>query len=254
MIQLSAVVITFNEEKNIERCILSLQGVADEIVVVDSYSNDRTEAICAQYGVRFIQHPFAGHIQQKNWAITQASSPYVLSLDADEALSEELRKSILAVKKNWTAQGYTFNRLNNYCGQWIHHSGWYPDRKLRLWDSRLGQWAGANPHDRYEMQAEATIQHLKGDLLHYTANSIKEHFDMLYKYADIGAKELVRQGKGGSWLKLWVNPWFKFFKMYILKRGYKDGLYGLIICSSTAWFTFWKYVLVRYYQREGKEG
>ena len=99
MIQLSAVVITFNEEKNIERCILSLQGVADEIVVVDSYSNDRTEAICAQYGVRFVQHPFAGHIQQKNWAITQASSPYVLSLDADEALSEELRQSILAVKK-----------------------------------------------------------------------------------------------------------------------------------------------------------
>ena len=157
-------------------------------------------------------------------------------------------------KKNWTAQGYTFNRLNNYCGQWIHHSGWYPDRKLRLWDSRLGQWAGANPHDRYEMQPGAKTQHLKGDLLHYTANSIKEHFDMLYKYADIGAKELVRQGKGSSWLKLWVNPWFKFFKMYILKRGYKDGLYGLIICSSTAWFTFWKYVLVRYYQREGKEG
>ena len=129
----------------------------------------------------------------------------------------------------------------------------YPDRKLRLWDSRLGQWAEANPHDRYEMQAGVKTQHLKGDLLHYTANSVKEHFDMLYKYADIGAKELVRQGKGGSWLKLWINPWFKFFKMYILKRGYKDGLYGLIICSSTAWFTFWKYVLVRYYQREGKD-
>lgn len=248
MVQLSAVVITFNEEKNIERCILSLEGVVDEIVVVDSYSSDRTEAICAQYGVTFIQHAFAGHIQQKNWAITQASSPYVLSLDADEALSEELRQSILAVKNNWTAQGYFFNRLNNYCGQWIHHSGWYPDRKLRLWDARLGQWAGANPHDRYELQAGTTSQFLKGDLLHYTSSSFKEHFDVLYKYAEIGAKEMVRQGKRSTWFNLVFNPWFKFFKMYILKQGFRDGLFGLIICASTAWFTFWKYVLVRYYR------
>ena len=138
MVSLSAVIITYNEEKNIERCLLSLKGVVDEIVVVDSFSQDRTEAICAQYGVKFIQHAFEGHIQQKNWAITQASSPYVLSLDADEALSDELRQSILEAKNNWTAQGYFFNRLNNYCGQWIRHSGWYPDRKLRLWDARLG--------------------------------------------------------------------------------------------------------------------
>ncbi|HPH18538.1 MAG TPA: glycosyltransferase family 2 protein, partial [Haliscomenobacter sp.] len=232
MVQLSAVVITFNEEKNIERCILSLEGVVDEIVVVDSYSSDRTEAICAQYGVTFIQHAFAGHIQQKNWAITQASSPYVLSLDADEALSEELRQSILEAKNNWNAQGYFFNRLNNYCGQWIHHSGWYPDRKLRLWDARLGQWAGANPHDRYELQAGTTTQFLKGDLLHYTSSSFKEHFDVLYKYAEIGAKEMVRQGKRSTWFNLVFNPWFKFFKMYILKQGFRDGLFGLIICAS----------------------
>lgn len=248
MVSLSAVIITYNEEKNIERCLLSLQGVVDEIVVVDSFSQDRTEAICAQYGVKFIQHAFEGHIQQKNWAITQASSPYVLSLDADEALSDELRQSILEAKNNWTAQGYFFNRLNNYCGQWIRHSGWYPDRKLRLWDTRLGKWAGENPHDRYDMQHGASTQFLKGDLHHYTSSSFKEHFDVLYKYAEIGAKEMLRKGKRSTWFNLVFNPGFKFFKMYFLKQGYRDGLYGLIICSSTAWFTFWKYVLVRHYQ------
>jgi glycosyltransferase involved in cell wall biosynthesis len=253
MIQLSAVVITFNEEKNIERCILSLQGVVDEIVVVDSFSTDQTETICKQYGVQFIPHAWEGMVQQKNWAMQQASSPYILSLDADEALSEELRQSIVAVKQNWKGPGYSFNRLNNYCGQWIRHSGWYPDQKLRLVDRRYGRFVGNNPHDRFELQRGSGATHLSGDLLHYTTSTFKEHFDVLYRYAEIGAREIINKGQGSSWIKLWVNPWFKFFKMYILKRGYKDGLYGLIICSSTAWFTFWKYLLVRYYQREGKD-
>ncbi|RLD58345.1 MAG: glycosyltransferase family 2 protein, partial [Bacteroidetes bacterium] len=118
-VQISAVIITYNEERNIGRCLDSLSDVADEIVVVDSYSSDRTEEICRSYNAVFIKHKFTGHIQQKNWAILQASSPYILSLDADEVLSEELKASILRVKENWTHDGYYFNRLTSYCGKWI---------------------------------------------------------------------------------------------------------------------------------------
>ena len=138
-VQISAVIITFNEEKNIERCLQSLQGIVDEIVVVDSFSKDQTKSICEKYNVKFVEHAFEGHIEQKNYAITQASYPYVLSLDADEALDETLKSSILKVKKNWTHDGYSMNRLTNYCGSWIKHCGWYQDTKLRLWDARKGE-------------------------------------------------------------------------------------------------------------------
>ena len=166
--KISCVVITYNEEKNIERCIKSVEGVVDDIVVVDSFSTDRTKEICTELNVRFVEHAFEGHIGQKNYAITLAKHPHILSLDADEALSEKLKDSIEEVKQNWRSDGYYFNRLTNYCGKWIEHCGWYPDKKLRLWDSRLGEWTGINPHDRYEMKDEAKLQFINGDLLHYS--------------------------------------------------------------------------------------
>src|ERR1041385_5289202 len=131
-IQLSVVIITYNEEKNIVRCLDSIREIADDIVVVDSFSTDKTEMICKEKGVRFIQHKFEGHIEQKNWAITQAKFPFVLSLDADEAPDEELKKEILKVKADANYDGYKMNRLTNYCGKWIRHCGWYPDTKLRI--------------------------------------------------------------------------------------------------------------------------
>ena len=151
MTPVSVVIITFNEEHNIARCLDSVKGIADEIVIVDSFSKDKTKEICLSYGAKFIENKFEGHIQQKNFAITQAKYPHILSLDADEALDEKLRNSISEVKKNFVHDGYYMNRLTNYCGKWVHHSGWYPDTKLRLWDSRKGQWAGVNPHDKYEL-------------------------------------------------------------------------------------------------------
>src|ERR1035437_3751774 len=132
MIQLSVVIITYNEEYNIARCLESVKTIADDIVVIDSFSTDKTKEICESAGVRFVQHKFEGHIEQKNWAITQAKFPHILSLDADEALDGTLIKSILEVKNNWKYDGYYMNRLTNYCGKWIYHCGWYPDRKLRL--------------------------------------------------------------------------------------------------------------------------
>jgi len=174
MIKLSAVIITFNEERNIGRCLESLRGVVDDIVVVDSFSTDKTEAICLEHGARFVKHAFAGHIEQKNWAITQALYPHVLSLDADEALSDVLKQSILNAKANFNKQGYYMNRLTNYCGQWIRHSDWYPDRKLRLWDARKGSWGGTNPHDKYSLLAgDKESDWLKGDLLHYSYYTVE---------------------------------------------------------------------------------
>src|SRR6056297_3319413 len=174
-IKISVVIITFNEEKNIKRCLASIQDVADDIVVVDSYSDDRTEALCKSYGARFITHTFHSHIDQKNWAITQAVYPHILSLDADESLSAELKESILEVKKDWEYDGYYFNRLTNYCGKWIRHTTWYPSRKLRLWDSRKGSWGGINPHDQFILEPGCTRKYLKGDILHYSYYQLDEH-------------------------------------------------------------------------------
>lgn len=238
---LSAVIITYNEERNIGRCLESLAGVAEDMVVVDSFSTDATEAICREQGARFVQHPFSGHIEQKNYALEQAQYPHVLCLDADEALSAELRASILAAKANWSSDGYIMNRRTNYCGQWIRHSGWYPDRKLRLFDRRLGRWGGQNPHDKVELQTGSTTSQLQGDLLHYSYYSVAEHLERAQKYAGIAAQAMHARGKRASWLNLMFNPAFKFMRNYLLRRGFLDGRAGWTICRIAALETYWKY-------------
>ena len=153
MTPISVVIITLNEEKNIGRCIVSVLDIADEIVVLDSLSTDKTKEICLNYPVKFFEQPFLGYIEQKNKALEFSTYPHVLSLDADEEISAELKKSIQKVKENGVGDGYYFNRLTNYCGKWIKHTDWYPDQKLRLFDKRKGQWSGTNPHDIYTLQA-----------------------------------------------------------------------------------------------------
>ncbi|MCA0238639.1 MAG: glycosyltransferase family 2 protein [Bacteroidetes bacterium] len=238
---ISAVIITFNEERNIARCLESLAGVADEIVVLDSFSSDGTEQICRTYGVRFEQHAFDGHIEQKNRALGLATHPLVLSLDADEALSERLRQSILGVKKSPGFDAFMMNRRTNYCGQWIAHSGWYPDRKLRLFDKRLGHWGGTNPHDKVEMNVGTSIARLDGDLLHYSYYTVEEHLERARKYAVIAARAMHQQGKRGAWWRMWFSPVFKFIRNYILKAGFLDGRAGWTICRISALETYWKY-------------
>lgn len=245
MTPISVVIITFNEERNIERCILSVKSVADEILVVDSFSKDRTQEICEKHGVRFVQHAFEGHIEQKNWAASQATYPHVLSLDADEALDDVLQVQILEVKSNWTAAGYEMNRLTNYCGKWVHHCGWYPDTKLRLWDSRLGKWAGTNPHDKYEMQAGCKIQKLRGDILHYSYYTREDHYKQVDYFTTILAQSQYKIGKKASIMVLYMSPIVKFFKDYFLKLGFLDGKTGFIICRISAYATFVKYRKLR---------
>ena len=239
--KLSVVIITFNEEKNIARCIHSVKAVADDIVVVDSFSTDRTEAICLELGARFIKQRFLGHIEQKNFAITCAKYPHILSLDADEALDETLAKSVASAKKNWQADGYIMNRLTNYCGQWIRHSGWYPDRKLRLFDSRKGTWAGVNPHDKYTLVDGAQTRPLKGNLLHYSFYTISQHVEQVNKFTQIEAEQRFRQGKKPSFYHLFFKPGLKFLLYYVVKRGFLDGFYGYTICSISAQAVYLKY-------------
>jgi len=241
MVQLSIVIITFNEARNIGRCIDSVRSVADDIVVVDSFSTDATEAICQEKGVRFIQHAFEGHIEQKNWALQQALYPHVLSLDADEALSPELIVEILKAKQHWLHDAYSMNRRTNYCGQWIWYSGWYPDRKLRLFDRRLGSWGGLNPHDKVEMNSGRPAQWIKGDLLHYSYYTVEEHFDRARKYAQIAAFARQQQGKRSWWVQTIFSPVAKFIRNYIIKLGFLDGKAGFTIAWIAALETYWKY-------------
>ncbi|MFM2284542.1 MAG: hypothetical protein RLZZ543_38 [Bacteroidota bacterium] len=253
MEKLSAVIITFNEERNIGRCLASLRGVVDEIVVVDSFSTDATETIVVTAGARFISHAFEGHIQQKNYALTQASHNWVISLDADEAITEELKASILLVRQSGIADAYTMNRLSNYCGHWIRHGSWYPDTKLRLFDRRKVRWAGVNPHDKAEAEAGAKVQHLKGDLLHYTYYTIDEHVRKLDYFSTIAAKAYFsRNKKAGVW-DLLVRPGFAFFRDFILRAGFLDGYYGWVIAKFTAHYTLQKYVKLRFLQEQAKK-
>jgi glycosyltransferase involved in cell wall biosynthesis len=244
-VNISAVIITYNEEKNIKRCLDSLVGVVDEIVVVDSYSTDRTEEICRSCGAVFIQHKFPGHIQQKNWAILQARFPYILSLDADEALSSELKDAIIKVKENWKHEGYFFSRLTSYCGKWIRHTSWYPSKKLRLWDSRKGSWGGYNPHDRFLLEPGASSASLKGDLLHYSYYSVSEHLQQINSFSTIMARTYYERGVKVNFLKLLIRPFWRFFKDYFILRGFMDGFYGFVISVNSGHAVFLRLVKLR---------
>lgn len=243
--KLSGVIITFNEERNIARCIDSLQGIVDEIVVVDSFSTDQTKKLCQDKGVRFFENKFAGHIEQKNYALTKCTFDYVLSLDADEALDDVLQKSILEIKSQLSTDAYTFNRLTNYCGQWIKHCGWYPDEKLRLWNKSKGSWGGENPHDLVVMDAGSSSQHLKGDLLHYSYYTKEDHLRQIEYFTDISAQAAFKNGVRSSLLKRIIKPPFKFFRDFFLKLGFLDGYFGFRISLYSAYATYLKYSKLR---------
>jgi glycosyltransferase involved in cell wall biosynthesis len=242
VIKLSVVIITFNEEKNIERCLTSVKEIADEIVVLDSFSKDKTQAICERYGVNFFQHAFDGHIQQKNRAVTYAKNSHVLSLDADEALDETLVKSIMAIKSNFNKDGYYMNRLTNYCGHWVRNCGWYPDKKLRLWDKAKGEWTGINPHDKYELfEGDKNAGYLKGDILHYSYYTIEDHYKQVDYFTSIASKAYFEKGKRAPLFKLIINPIAKFIDHYFLKLGFLDGHAGFLISKISAYATYLKY-------------
>jgi len=253
MIQISVVIITYNEENNIDRCIRSVIDIADEIVILDSISTDKTKEICTKYPVRFIEQTFLGYIEQKNKALEFANFPIVLSIDADEALSDELKESIHKIKENWQADGYYFNRLTNFCGKWIRHTDWYPDQKLRLFDKRKGQWKGINPHDKYELETGLKESFLKGDLLHYSFPSINHHIEVMIKFTSIMAQEGFDKGTNVNIISLLFSPFWKFIKSYFIRLGFLDGYYGFVVSIISAYATFIKYVKIKELQLKNNQ-
>ncbi len=238
---LSVVIITLNEEKNIGRCIDSVKSVADEIIVLDSFSKDATVTIAREKGANVYQQPFAGYVAQKNRALEYASHDYVLSLDADEVLDERLIQSILEAKNEFAFKAYKINRCANYCGQFIRHGSWYPEAKIRLFDRRVAHWSGIDPHDRIRLKVNTPVSHLKGDILHYICDTIDDHIRRNENFSSIAAQSLFRLGKKASWLKMWASPSWFFLKDYILLGGFLSGYNGWVIAKNQARYHYLKY-------------
>ena len=248
MRKLSVAIITYNEERNIERALKSVD-FADEIIVVDSFSDDMTEEICSRYSVKFSKREFKGHIDQKNHALSLAENSWVLSIDADEEVTAGLKAEIVAIlKADITKDGYKMPRRAYYLGRWIKHSGWYPDYNIRLVDKSKAEWIGIDPHDKLSVAGE--VGKLGGDLLHYPYNDLSHHFCTIDKYTSTAASRLYDKGRRASVIDFTIRPIFTFLKKYILKLGILDGLAGLVIAVTTAFYTFSKYLKLYTIQKE----
>ena len=251
MVGLSVILITFNEEKKIGRCIASVQAVADEIIVVDSFSTDGTKAIAEEMGAKVIQRAFQGYGEQKNAGMGMASHDFVLFIDADEFLSDTLKNSISKEKKKgFSGDGYTMNRLNNYCGKWIHYGSWYPDQKLRIINRHKGRWNNHIVHEGLDMEPSLRIYQLKGNLQHHAYTSFEEHIEKNNRYSKLSAQLLFEKGKRGQGYKIVINPFWAFLKSYILMFGFLDGFYGFVIAINIAHLTFLKYIKLYQLQQQ----
>jgi glycosyltransferase involved in cell wall biosynthesis len=241
--KISATIIACNEERKIARTIESLR-CCDEIVVVDSGSVDRTVEIASQLGARVIESPWPGYSKQKNLAASHAANDWILSLDADEVLSEALECEILQMRKNGPEHdAYTMPRMAQYLGRWILHSGWYPDRKVRLYNRTKATWVGEFVHE--SVQVVGSIGHLRSNILHYTSESVSEHLKTLDHYTTLAAQEIVSRGQTVGWHNLLFEPFWTFFRTYLIQLGCLDGLEGLMIAYMASMYTFLKYAKAR---------
>jgi len=238
--EISAVIITYNEEKNIGRCLASLQGVADEIVVVDSYSTDRTKEICLRYdNVNFVATNWEGYSATKNYGNSIAKHSWIISLDSDEELSEELKRNIKSVRLD-EENAYEFNRLTNYCGKWVKHCGWYPDIKVRLFNKTNTYWEGV-VHEKLIYKKPISSKLIPGELNHYSYYTEQEHLDRLKKYAQLSAEEKFKAKTGSKNYKIILSPIVKFISVFIFKLGFLDGITGFKIARNEAKYNYWKY-------------
>jgi glycosyltransferase involved in cell wall biosynthesis len=239
----SVCIITKDEEVNLPDCLASV-GWADEVVVVDSRSTDRTREIAAAAGARVIERDFPGHIEQKNFAVEQARHDWVLCIDADERLSPPLAESVRrALEAPGDRAGFEFARLTFHLGRPIRHGGWYPDRKLRLFDRRRGRWGGRNPHDH--VRVDGPVGLLEGDLLHFSYRTLSAHLRQIDFFTTIAAKEKRARGERAAPWKPVLRPFGKFLRMYFLKAGFLDGWPGFVVAVSGAFYVFLKYAKLR---------
>jgi glycosyltransferase involved in cell wall biosynthesis len=247
---LSVVIITLNEERNIERCLKSIRDLADEIIVLDAFSMDKTAEICSKYPVRFVQRAWGGYSASKNHLNSLVTSDYILSLDADEALSEALYLEIKAEKEKGFKGTYSVNRLTNYMGKWIHHSGWYPDVKPRLFPKEGSYWSGEYVHEELVYPACEPVV-FKGVLEHYSYYSYEDHRARADKYSLLTAQKFHAKGKKVGPLKPIISAVGRFVAMYFIKLGFLDGWKGFKIAQISAQSNVLKYKELRRLNREG---
>lgn len=242
--KISATIITYNEQNNIARAIESLR-FCDEVVVVDSGSVDRTVEIADKLGARVLEHPWHGFAKQKNFAAEEARFDWIFSIDADESLSEALEGEMWQLKKHGPQHdAYTVPRLAQYLGRWILHSGWYPDRKIRLYNRQKGHWVGSYVHER--VQVAGTIGHLESNLLHFTCDSLSQHLETMNRYTTLAAQQLAAEGVQIGWRHLLLDPPWTFFRSYFVNRGFLDGMEGLAIAYMASLYNFIKYAKARF--------
>lgn len=237
--KISATIITYNEERNIARAIESLR-CCDEIIVVDSGSSDRTVELATKLGAKVVESAWSGYARQKNVAAERAAHDWILSLDADEALSEGLEAEIWHIKKHGPEfDAYVMPRLAQYLGAWIYHSGWYPDKKVRLYHRDKAQWTGEYVHE--SVQVKGSVGQLEGRILHYTCDSLSEHLRTLDRYTTLAAEQIVAQRRRVGLWHLAGDPVWTFVRTYFFKLGFLDGFEGLAIAYMAAFYNFLKY-------------
>lgn len=248
MKNISAVIITRNEARNIGRCIASVRDLVHEVLVVDAESTDDTRAIAEGLGARVVVRAWTDYSDQKNFANGLATGPYILSLDADEALSPELTDSLRAAMSEGLAGAYRFNRLTNYCGSWVRYGGWYPDAKVRLFPKAGTRWQGEHVHEELRLDEGMPVAHLKGDLLHYSYHTVADHVERIERYSTLHARAMKARGRHAGWIQLWLSPLFKFVQGYVFQLGILDGRAGLDIARYSACAVHLKYAKLRQLQ------
>jgi glycosyltransferase involved in cell wall biosynthesis len=239
---LSISIVACNEESNLRRCLASAADLASEIVVVDSGSADGTVAVAEGFGARVIRQDWLGYRDQKNVALKLCTQPWVLALDCDEELSAELRESIIQFLSGEQQEGYVAAEMARkvfFMGRWITHGDWYPDRKIRLFRRQAGVWGGSPEHDRVEV--DGRVLRLRGDLHHFSFRDMRHYISKINGFADVFLQRQRESGERWSLVATVFRPWWRFFRAYVLRRGFLDGFPGFWIAVATGFFAFVRY-------------
>ena len=251
--EISVVIITYNEERRLEDALRSVAGIASEIIVVDSHSTDGTVKLARRYTPHVFERDWTNYSDQKNFADGKASFPWIFSLDADERVSAELKAELLELKMragDFACAGFSIPRKVFYLGRWIRHSGWYPDRRVRLFRRERARWEGDYVHER--LAVDGPIERLKGPIHHFTYRNIADHLERINKFSDLGAQKLYSQMKKCRWYHLAFLPPARFFRAYLLKLGFLDGFPGLVISMLTSYAVFVRYAKLREIWKKGE--